>query len=73
MKWDSGGMHSSESLRGEAKYDRVKSNLLFVVGITHKWMKGPLQPVTPFFQSQLDCQELPIASVVVSFSGGQLI
>lgn len=73
MKWDSGRMQSSEGSQGEPRYDRMKSNLLFVVGINHKWMKGPLQPVTPFFQSHFDCQELPIANVVVSFNGGQLL
>lgn len=45
----------------------------FVVSVAHERVKGPLQPMTPFFQSQLDCQMLPVANVKFSFSKGQVL
>jgi len=35
------------------------------------WLLRPLQPVAPLLQGQFYGQELPVADVVVAFSGGQ--
>lgn len=34
--------------------------------VNHEGMKGHLQPVTPFLQSQLEYKKLPVANVIVS-------
>lgn len=43
---------------------------VFVVGVDHESIKGPLQSVMPFLLSYLNCQKLPVVNVMVSLSRG---
>ena len=36
-----------------------------------KGLLGTLQPMAPLLEGHLDCQEYPVANVVISFRGGQ--
>uniref|UniRef100_A0A3B1K7K4 Transgelin 2 n=1 Tax=Astyanax mexicanus TaxID=7994 RepID=A0A3B1K7K4_ASTMX len=44
----------------------LKDGCILVISDNSKWVRGPLQPVTPFFESQFDSKKLSIPYAVVA-------
>lgn len=61
------------SLTGAQSLGRFEVFNAFVGNVNHKRIMGPIQPVMPFLQSQFDCQELLVFTVIVSVNRGQFL
>lgn len=46
---------------------------VFVVRSNQKWVIAPFQPVPPFHNSHLNCQQLTITNIIPGFSGVQIM